>query len=393
MAIATLVSQETNLAGTLVTSLSSSDGDGSTFTVRFFDTKTKAARTPQSTTLDFIINKDNSRAERIMASSHSTASGITTITIATNGRTIPLFGIGAGTTTGNNHRPGDSIGCVSNHEGVEQINNIMDGTNGTSGTAFRVGDETDVDIFFYAQNADANKPYFAYDSGTSGWIYSDDGSSSTPFGTGAGVSGGNGITVTAGVIACDLTDTNVFNATPAASVVPVADGSNKLDNDWLNDGPPVPIGSLLLWTTDTAPANYLLCDGSAVSRSTYATLFAVISTTYGVGDGSTTFNLPDLRGRLPLGQDDMGGASANVVTHANADTLGGTEGSETHTLVTAELPAHTHTVSVHAGDTLHGGTGAGMESGGSTATSSTGSDTAHENMPPYITLNYIIRYA
>jgi microcystin-dependent protein len=83
-----------------------------------------------------------------------------------------------------------------------------------------------------------------------------------------------------------------------------------------------------------APENYLFCDGSAVSRSTYATLFDVIGTTFGAGDGSTTFNLPDLSGRVPLG-----------VSQAHA--LGTTGGSETVTLTESELPAHVHEVPQH----------------------------------------------
>jgi microcystin-dependent protein len=81
----------------------------------------------------------------------------------------------------------------------------------------------------------------------------------------------------------------------------------------------------------TAPAGSLLCFGQAISRTAYAGLFAALSTTHGVGDGSTTFNLPDLRGRVVAGQDDMGGTSANRLTTAvlNGDTLGAAGGSET----------------------------------------------------------------
>lgn len=84
----------------------------------------------------------------------------------------------------------------------------------------------------------------------------------------------------------------------------------------------------------TVPTGYLLCDGSAVSRTTYATLYAVIGDTFGAGDGVDTFNLPDLSGRVPLGVSS---------THL----LGSTGGSETVTLVEAELPAHTHEVPQH----------------------------------------------
>lgn len=151
-----------------------------------------------------------------------------------------------------------------------------------------------------------------------------------------------------------------------------------------------PVGSVEIWLTNTAPnSNWLLLYGQAVSRATYATLFALISTTFGVGDGSTTFNLPDFRGRLPLGQDDMGGASANVVTNAAADSLGGTLGAEFHTLITAEMPAHTHEYQTNIAGTA--GTNFAWIAGAGTASSSTGGGGAHNNMPPTLTVNFIIR--
>jgi microcystin-dependent protein len=76
----------------------------------------------------------------------------------------------------------------------------------------------------------------------------------------------------------------------------------------------VPIGAILAWPGATAPTGWVLCDGSAISRTTYATLFAAISTSFGSGDGSTTFNVPDLRGRVMVGKDDMGGVAAQRVT-------------------------------------------------------------------------------
>lgn len=95
-----------------------------------------------------------------------------------------------------------------------------------------------------------------------------------------------------------------------------------------------PAGIIMPFAGTVAPENYLFCDGSAVSRTTYATLFGVIGTTFGAGDGSTTFNVPDLSGRVPLG-----------VSQAHA--LGSTGGSETVTLIESELPAHVHEVPQH----------------------------------------------
>lgn len=72
----------------------------------------------------------------------------------------------------------------------------------------------------------------------------------------------------------------------------------------------VPVGMIMSWTKASTPTGFLVCDGSAISRTTYAALFDAIGTTHGVGDGSTTFNLPDLQGRLPVGDD--GGVSYTV---------------------------------------------------------------------------------
>jgi len=78
---------------------------------------------------------------------------------------------------------------------------------------------------------------------------------------------------------------------------------------WVQLGPPT--GSVQAYAASTAPSGWLLCDGSQVSRTTYATLFALIGTTYGVGDGSTTFNIPDMRERIPIGLGTQNTLSAN----------------------------------------------------------------------------------
>lgn len=153
----------------------------------------------------------------------------------------------------------------------------------------------------------------------------------------------------------------------------------------------VPTGGIIVWTTNTEPTGFLLCYGQAVSRTTYAALFAVVSTTFGVGDGSTTFNVPDFRGRFPLGQDDMGGSSADRVVAAEADTIGSASGAETHTLTSGEMPSHTHTTPLGSGGT----TGSRQTTSGNAvnavATGSTGGGGAHDIMNPYMTLNYIIK--
>ena len=94
------------------------------------------------------------------------------------------------------------------------------------------------------------------------------------------------------------------------------------------------IGNIIAFTGSTIPEGYLECDGSAISRTEYADLFDVIGTTYGSGDGSTTFNLPNLSGRVALGV-------------SQAHSAGSTGGEESHTLLDTETPSHTHEIPQH----------------------------------------------
>jgi microcystin-dependent protein len=113
------------------------------------------------------------------------------------------------------------------------------------------------------------------------------------------------------------------------------------------------IGAVMDFAGTAAPAGWLLCGGQAVSRITYSSLFQVIQTTYGVGDGSTTFNVPDLRGRASFGKDDMGGSYAGRITAANSfggsTTLGATGGDD-------RPQSHNHTVSISDPTHSHGKT-------------------------------------
>ncbi len=97
-------------------------------------------------------------------------------------------------------------------------------------------------------------------------------------------------------------------------------------------------------TSNQPPLGWLWCAGQAVSRTTYSALFAAIGTTYGSGDGSQTFNVPDFRGRMPIGLDNMGGSDAGRIGLAN--TLGTTGG--TNTITTSHMPAHTHDLGSHS---------------------------------------------
>lgn len=210
-----------------------------------------------------------------------------------------------------------------------------------------------------------------------------------------------------------------LNVGTSANNVVQLDGSGKLpavDGSQLTGlaaGFSMPSGAVMPYAGSTEPSGWLFCYGQPVSRTTYAALFAVLSTTYGVGDGSTTFNLPDLRGRVVAGKDDMGGTSANRLTGltggVDGDVLGGTGGAETHTLTEAQMPSHTHFVARNSSgtsalsstnslnDTANRSDLFSYELSGSTGSvtlglsSAAGSGSAHNNVQPTIILNYIIK--
>lgn len=124
----------------------------------------------------------------------------------------------------------------------------------------------------------------------------------------------------------------------------------------ISDSPsfiPIPPGVMSAYGGSSAPTGYLLCDGSAVSRTTYAALFAAISTTFGTGDGSTTFNVPDMRGRFPFGKATSGtgstlGTTFGAIDHVHSvDPPSTTTGVPSATIATTNLtgtgPTATHT--------------------------------------------------
>jgi len=162
----------------------------------------------------------------------------------------------------------------------------------------------------------------------------------------------------------------------------------------------VPVGVYIEYAGSSAPDGYLLCDGSAVSRSTYAELYAVIGTTYGSGDESTTFNLPDSRDRFAL---------AKGTTYP---MLGATGGEATHALTISEVPSHRHfnvvssannqsspttTNSIPRVNGYNGCHEQAVMCGDSgepdvSRSSATGESSVHNNMPPYMVVNVCIKY-
>lgn len=158
----------------------------------------------------------------------------------------------------------------------------------------------------------------------------------------------------------ELAAGTIIQGTPYVALYNNADVAFYLAG-FFNNPYNVPIGSCIDFFGATAPnSSFVLAYGQAVSRTTYATLFSLFNTTYGSGDGSTTFNVPDLRGRVVAGKDDMGGAAASRLTSTylgtSAAALGATGGSQSHALTLGELPTGiTATGSGSASVSLSGG--------------------------------------
>src|SRR6266536_4528152 len=211
----------------------------------------------------------------------------------------------------------------------------------------------------------------------------------------------------------------------------------NVSGEWILRGllgaPGIPLGVALPYFGGAAPSSaFAFPFGQAISRTTYANLFVLFATTYGAGDGATTFNIPDLRGYLLGGRDDMGGVAASRITVSGSGisgaTLGAAGGAETVTLATGQMPAHNHTLNDAGHDHAvvdpahsHGynspliagvlsvtGGGAttmgGVAQTGGTTTgisinpnttgisiNNTGGGGAHQNMPPTRICNFIMR--
>ena len=196
-------------------------------------------------------------------------------------------------------------------------------------------------------------------------------------------------------------------------------GTEIINNGELLEGG-IPTATIVPWTTTSVPSGFLECAGAAVSRSTYAALFAIIGTTYGAGDGSTTFNLPNLQDKVALSKSPTkavgttGGANTVTPTGNISGNVGGTTANAT--LSTAQLASHSHSMPPHntpgnpgnqttasgvatnaivrtpySYSTAAEGSGSGHSHNMSATFSGSYSGTANSVVQPYLTVMYIIK--
>jgi microcystin-dependent protein len=196
-----------------------------------------------------------------------------------------------------------------------------------------------------------------------------------------------------------------FTGTPAAPTASSGTSTTQLATTAFAMGAAAlvsPAGELKMWPTATAPTGFLLCTGAAVSRTIYAALFAVIGTTFGAGDGTTTFNLPDFDNRLPIGAGDLyavgatgGSKDAIVVSHTHTDS------GHSHSTYGSES-GYRHAVRAGVDAIIDGSSGssspddahynASSRTDSATANiSTTGVSGTDANLPPYLSVYFIIK--
>lgn len=179
-----------------------------------------------------------------------------------------------------------------------------------------------------------------------------------------------------------LQDNNLNNPPPV--------GASNAFWTWINPPPPpivpqVPVGTIIDHAGGPIPTGFLICDASAVSRITYAALFAQIGVIWGTGDGVNTFNIPNLQRRTTIGS---GGSGTLVIGHSP----GNTGGEETHTLIIAEMPAHTHSYLQVAANAVNVGGGSSYQLNVNATTGSTGGGGPHNIIQPSAVVNKLIKF-
>jgi len=172
----------------------------------------------------------------------------------------------------------------------------------------------------------------------------------------------------------------IFNGTTNVNI-----GNGKLQESSANL---IPAGSLMMYASTNAPNGWFLCDGTQYSTTTYSSLWLAIGYSYSTGTGSG-FNVPNMKGRVGVGFD--------VASSTSFARVGGSGGEQTHTLITAEMPAHVHSIDARPDDaSVTGSWYIGSVQTTQVVTSldtvSAGSGVAHNNLQPYVVVNYIIKY-
>ena len=199
-----------------------------------------------------------------------------------------------------------------------------------------------------------------------------------------------------------VTGTTALGGTATApTVTPSTDSSTKIATTAFVASAitsAVITGTISMWPVSSAPTGYLVCDGSAVSRTTYAALYAIVGTTFGVGDGSTTFNLPNYTGRMPYGTTigaTGGSANAVVVSHTHTATSVVTDAGHFHDYGTAP-PANpqgggSYPFGIDGGGTTYKTDTKTTGITVATTNASTGVSGTNANLPPYLGINFIIK--